>query len=72
LAAAGISEADKARWQKSKGEVERALQQFEGKDEFTNHILSLVGQMKDHPEILKIVEEYKTKYPETGKSSPGH
>jgi 2',3'-cyclic-nucleotide 2'-phosphodiesterase (5'-nucleotidase family) len=71
LATAGISEADKAQWQKAKGDLERALQQFEGKDEFTNSILSLGEQMKDHPDISKIVGEYKAKYPETGKSPPG-
>jgi 2',3'-cyclic-nucleotide 2'-phosphodiesterase (5'-nucleotidase family) len=71
LAHAGISEVDKAQWQKSKGEAERTLQQFEGKDEFTNTILSLGDQMKDHPDISKMVGEYKAKYPETGKTHPG-
>ena len=70
LAPAGISEADKAQWKKAKEEIERALRQFEGKDEFTNSILSLGEQIKDHPDILRRVEEYKAKYPETGKSPP--
>jgi len=26
--------------------------------------------MKDHPDILKMVDEYKSKYPETEKPAP--
>ncbi len=68
LANPGISEAEKVQAQRSKGEVERALQQLEGKDEFTNSIISLGEQVKDHPDISRMVEEYKAKYPEAGKS----
>jgi len=62
------SEAEKAQWRKAKEEAERSLEQFHGKNEFTNVILPLNEQVKDHPDILKMVEECKQKYPETGKS----
>ncbi len=71
LASPGISEVDKTQWQRSKGEVERALQQLEGKDEFTNSIISLGDRIKDHPDISRMVEEYKAKYLEAGKSHQG-
>ena len=64
------SEAEKAQWRKAKEDAERTLEQFHGKNEFTNMILPLNEQMKDHPDILKMVEECKSKYPETGKPLP--
>ena len=60
-------EAEKAQLPKSKEEIERSLKQFQGKNEFTNTILPLSGNMRDHPEILKMVDEYKSKYPEAPK-----
>jgi len=62
------SEAEKAQWRKAKEDTERSLGQFHGKNEFTNMILPLNEQVKDHPDILKRVEEYKSKYLEMGKS----
>jgi 2',3'-cyclic-nucleotide 2'-phosphodiesterase (5'-nucleotidase family) len=62
------SEAQKAQWQKAKESYESALQQFEGKNPFTNVISPLSQQVKDHPDISKMVEAYKSKFPE--KSEP--
>jgi len=61
------SEAEKAQLQKSKEEIERGLKQFQGKNEFTNTIFPLSANIKDYPEILKMIEEYKSKYPEAPK-----
>jgi 2',3'-cyclic-nucleotide 2'-phosphodiesterase (5'-nucleotidase family) len=62
------SEAQKAQWQKAKESYESALKQFEGKNPFTNVISPLSQQVKDHPDISKMVEAYKSKFPE--KSEP--
>jgi len=54
-------EAEKVQWQKAKEDTERTLNQLQGKNVFTNHITPLQEQMKDHPEIKKMVEAYKVK-----------
>jgi 2',3'-cyclic-nucleotide 2'-phosphodiesterase (5'-nucleotidase family) len=61
------SEAEKAQLQKSKEETERSLKQLHGKNEFTHTMLPLSENMKDHTDILKMIDEYKSKYPETPK-----
>lgn len=58
---------EKAQWLKAKGDTERALTNFQGKNEFTNIIFPLREGMPDHPDILKMVDQYKSKYPETEK-----
>jgi 2',3'-cyclic-nucleotide 2'-phosphodiesterase (5'-nucleotidase family) len=65
-----IPEAEKAQLRKTKEETEKALTQFQGKNEFTNIIFPLREGMKDDPEILKMVDEYKSKYPEPEKPAP--
>jgi 2',3'-cyclic-nucleotide 2'-phosphodiesterase (5'-nucleotidase family) len=60
-------EAEKAQIRRSIEEIERRLKQFQGKNEFTNTIFPLGQQTKEHPDILKMVEEFKLKYPEIGK-----
>jgi len=54
-------EIEKAQWQKAKEETERILNQLRGQNVFTNNIIPLQDQMKDHPEIKKLVEAYKAK-----------
>jgi 2',3'-cyclic-nucleotide 2'-phosphodiesterase (5'-nucleotidase family) len=54
-------EVEKAQWQKAKEETERTLNQLRGKNVFTNNIIPLQDQMKDHPDIKKLVEAYKGK-----------
>jgi 2',3'-cyclic-nucleotide 2'-phosphodiesterase (5'-nucleotidase family) len=65
-----LPEAEKTQWLKMKEGVERNLKQTEGKNEFTNTIVPLTDQIKDHPEIRKMVEAYRSKFPEPGKSQP--
>ena len=54
-------EAEKAQWQKAKEDTERTLSQLQGKNVFTNSIIPLQEQMKEHPDIKKMVEAYKAK-----------
>jgi 2',3'-cyclic-nucleotide 2'-phosphodiesterase (5'-nucleotidase family) len=54
-------EAEKVQWQKAKEDTERTLSQLQGKNVFTNSIIPLQEQMKDHPDIKKRVEAYKAK-----------
>lgn len=61
LNAAQISEAEKAQWRKAKEETERTLNQVQGKNVFTNNIISLAEQMKEHSDIKTLVEAYKAK-----------
>ena len=70
LMAKETPEREKAQWLKSKQDTERALAQLQGKNEFTNIIFPLRDGMKDHPDILKRIDEYKSKYPETEKDAP--
>jgi 2',3'-cyclic-nucleotide 2'-phosphodiesterase (5'-nucleotidase family) len=70
LMAKETPEREKAQWLKSKQDTGKALAQLQGKNEFTNIIFPLREGMKDHPDILKMVEEYKSKYPETEKPAP--
>ncbi len=64
LRSPAASEAQKAQWQKAKERYESALQQLEGKNPFTNILTPLSQQVKDHPEINKMVEAYKSKFPQ--------
>jgi len=61
LASKEIPEVEKAQWRRAKEETERTLNQLQGKNQYTNHILSLQEQMKEDPVIKKMVEAYKAK-----------
>jgi len=45
------SKAEKTQWRKTLDELERTLAQYQGKNEFSNTILPLNEQMKEHPDI---------------------
>jgi hypothetical protein len=55
-----IPEVEKDQWRKAKEETERTLNQLQGQNVFTNNIIPLQDQMKDHPEIKKLVDELKS------------
>ena len=61
LNAQGTPEAEKAQLAKAKEETERTLNQIQNKNQFTNQIVPLQEQMKDDPDINKLIEAYKTK-----------
>ena len=54
-------QAEKAQLGKAKEETERTLNQIQNKNQFTNHIIALQEQMKEDPDIKKLVEAYKAK-----------
>ncbi len=56
-----IPEVEKAQWRRAKEETERTLNQLRGKNQYTNHIISLQEQMKEDPDIKKMVEAYKAR-----------
>jgi hypothetical protein len=53
-------EVEKARLQRAKEETERTLKQLQG-NQFTNHIILLHEQMKEDPDIKKMIEDFKAK-----------
>ncbi len=70
LNAQEIPEPEKAQLQKAKEETERTLNQIQTKNQFTNHIMPLQEQMKEDPEIKKLVEAYKAKIQTTASPAP--
>ncbi len=70
LASKEVPEAEKAQLRTAKEGIERSLQQLSGKNEFTNVIPPFGEQIKDHPDIAKLVEAYKSNFQETAKSAP--
>lgn len=70
LASVEAPEAQKAQWRQAKEEFERALNKLLGKNEFTVTILPLHEQIKDDPDIKRLVETYKAQFPVAGTSSP--
>jgi 2',3'-cyclic-nucleotide 2'-phosphodiesterase (5'-nucleotidase family) len=67
LGNAKLAEAEKKQLQKSKEDIQKRLSQLQGKNEFTNRVLPITENMKDHPEISKMIEEYRSQYPELPK-----
>ncbi len=63
LKAKDTTEAEKAQWRKAKEETERTLNQLHGKNNFINHIIPLQEQMKEHPDIKRLVENFKGQFP---------
>lgn len=61
LASKEIPEVEKAQWRRAQEDTERTLKQLQGKNQYTNHILSLQEQMKEDPVVKKMVEAYKAK-----------
>lgn len=52
---------------KVKEEAEQTLKQLQGRNEFIHQLIALGEQIKDHPEIAKMVENFHSKYPEPEK-----
>lgn len=61
LASKEIPEVEKAQWRRAKEETERSLNELLGKNQYTNHIISLQEQMKEDPDIKKMVDAYKAR-----------
>jgi 5'-nucleotidase len=61
LSSKGIPEVERTQVRRAKEEAERALKQLRSKNQFTNQIIPLHEQMKDDPDIGKMIEVYKAK-----------
>jgi 5'-nucleotidase len=61
LSSNGIPEVERTQLRKAKEEAERTLKQLRGKNQFMNQITALHEQMKDDPDIGKMIEAYKAK-----------
>jgi 2',3'-cyclic-nucleotide 2'-phosphodiesterase (5'-nucleotidase family) len=64
LSSTQASEAEKNQWQRAVENIERTLQQFEQRNSFAMTSFPLGEAVKDHPEIKKMVDDYKSKFPE--------
>jgi len=64
-----IPEVEKAQWRRAKEETERSLNELLGKNQYTNHIISLQEQMKEDPDIKKLVEAYKARNQTAGSAA---
>lgn len=69
LASRNATETEKAQWQKTREGFEKQLEQLKGRNEFSNVILPLTEQTRDHPEIARMVEIFKGKATEAPKPS---
>ncbi len=56
-----IPEVEKAQWRRAKEETERTLDQLRGKNQYSNQIIQLQEQMREDPDIKKMVEGYKAR-----------
>jgi len=69
LTSVNAPQAEKTQWQRSKENIEKALQQLEERNYFSHTILPLTEAIKDHPDIKKMVDDYKSKFPEKKEQS---
>jgi 2',3'-cyclic-nucleotide 2'-phosphodiesterase (5'-nucleotidase family) len=68
LSSVQASEAEKNQWQRAVENIERTLQQFEQRNSFAITSFPLGEPVKDHPDIKKMVDDYKSKFPEKSES----
>jgi DNA polymerase III delta prime subunit len=52
---------------KVKEDAEQTLKQLQGRNEFIHNLIALGEQIKDHPEIARMMEMFRSKYPEPEK-----
>lgn len=64
LGSATASEVEKKQWQSAAENIESALQQFKQKNSFAVTSFPLGEAVKDHPDIKKMIDDYKSKFPE--------
>ena len=66
-----VPETQKAEWQKAKENIAETLQQLEAKNYFAYSVFPLSDAIDDHPDIKKIVDAYKSRFPEK-REKPSH
>jgi 2',3'-cyclic-nucleotide 2'-phosphodiesterase (5'-nucleotidase family) len=64
LSSATASEVEKNQWRRTVESFERAIQQLEQKNPFTITSFPLGEAVQDHPGIKKMIDDYKSKFPE--------
>ena len=64
LSSAMASEAEKKQWQGAVENIESALQQFKQRNPFAITSFPFGEAVKDHPDIKKMIDDYKSKFPE--------
>ncbi len=62
LSSPNLSESEKAQWRKAQEEMESNLKRLQGKNEFINTVFPLNEKIKPHPELLKMIEAFKSKF----------
>ncbi len=67
LGSPGIPDAERVQLGRAEEQMQKALRQLQGKNEFTNTISPLREDIKEDPDIGKLIESFKSKFPETGK-----
>ncbi len=55
---------------KVKDEAEQTLKQLQGRNEFNHNLIALGEQIRDHLEIARMMENFRSKYPEPEKTAP--
>ena len=65
-----VPKTEKEQYQRSIGEAERSLKQMEGKNQFSNTLFPLTDQIKEDPQVLKLLEDFKRHFQEPDKTSP--
>lgn len=58
------SEAERNQWEKAVQNIKETLDQFSKRNAFRITSLALSGEFNEHPEISKMIEDYKSKFPE--------
>jgi len=71
LSSVNASEAEKNQWKRAIEGIEQALKQFEERNPFTITSSPLGEAVKDHLDIKKMIDDYKSKFPEK-KEQPLH
>lgn len=72
IAALKVNDSEKSKTLrlKVKEEADQIVRQLHNKNEYVYNLLILGEQIKDHPEIEKMAEAFRSKYPEAEKSTP--
>ena len=68
LSSVNASESEKNQWKRSIEGIGQVLKQFEERNPFNITSFPLGEAIKDHPDIKKMIDDYKSKFPE--KSDP--
>ena len=68
LSSVNASEAERSQWQRAVETIEQTLKQLDQRNPFTITSFPLGEAVKDHPDIKKMVDAYKSQFPEKSES----